>query len=134
MQLNVKETSAKYWLKRHNVIIYPLTDKYARRKFVLLSDFNTAGNGWSLIVKVDGLTPDNFKPSYFHICNELTIEDYIDLNAVKPTQYNVLSYDPNIYVNDEPFIFKSVGDIIAPHPKHRERAYTGLGGAGNKIR
>ena len=64
------------------------------------------GYGWGIVVKVDGLTKDNFKSSYLKIVRELGISDYVDHGAVKASQYNVLSLDKNIYINPEPHIFK----------------------------
>ncbi len=66
------------------------------------------GVGYSLLVLVEGLTLSNFSSTYLDICLKLGILDYIDKDAVKASQYNVLSYDPNIYINTSPVIFQSV--------------------------
>jgi hypothetical protein len=50
-------------------------------------------------VKVEGLTHDNFKTSYLYIVNDLNISEFVDKNAIKASQFNVLSYDYNIFIN-----------------------------------
>lgn len=54
--------------------------------------------GRGVLVKVDDLSISNFKDTYRDISKELGIKS--DIRASKATQYTVLSYDPNIYVND----------------------------------
>lgn len=71
------------------------------------------GSGYCIVVKVNNLTIENFDDTYIHICNELNIP--YDKAAKKPTQYSILSHDPNIYVNDNCFAFDSI-DICSHHP------------------
>ncbi|MEJ5962794.1 BT4734/BF3469 family protein [Pedobacter immunditicola] len=65
------------------------------------------GLGYSLLVRVDGITLDNFKSTYNYITNDLGLE-CDDTNAVKPTQYSILSYDPNLYINEDSFIYSTI--------------------------
>ena len=91
------------------------------------------GFGWSIIVRVDGLTKENFKFNYTRIAAKLGIEEYIDKNAIKASQFNVMSFDPNIFINENPTVFvaeqteqvelKTVPTSIV-YRKKEERAYT----------
>lgn len=69
---------------------------------------SVGGEGYSILVKVEGVTKDNFKSTYQSIVNELGLNSFIDVNAVKHSQFNVLSFDPLIYINSESYIFNSV--------------------------
>jgi len=58
------------------------------------------GKGYAIIVKVNGITLHNFKDSYIEICKDLNIIDYIDINAIKKSQFNILSHDKDAYLNN----------------------------------
>jgi len=66
------------------------------------------GIGYAVIVRVAGLTPLNFKSTYSEIIDCLGITDYADKNAMKATQFSVLSFDPFIYVNPDPYTFTAI--------------------------
>lgn len=69
------------------------------------------GLGYSILVKVENnLNPNNFKSTYLSICNKLHISEFIDTNAVKLTQYSIISYDTNLFLNPDSFIFPTVDD------------------------
>lgn len=68
------------------------------------------GNGFSIIVKVEGLTEDNFNDTYQYIVEKLGIEEVYDVNAKKANQANALSYDPNLYFNKDSYVFKSINN------------------------
>lgn len=72
---------------------------------VYIAHKSFGGKGTSIIVKVSGITTDNFKDAYMYIAKQLAIEDIIDMNAVKMVQSTVLSFDASIYINDEAFCF-----------------------------
>jgi len=74
------------------------------------------GEGYSIVVRVDGLTLENFESTYFSVCEDLGISLYIDKGAKKPSQYNVLSYDPNIQVNTNPKIYQGILTTTQPKP------------------
>lgn len=80
-------------------------------KYVCAYYKSFGGQGWSIVVKVDNLKKENFHLNYLNICDSLGVRDYIDINAIKASQYNVLSYDPDIYINMEAETFKAVEDI-----------------------
>ena len=62
-----------------------------------------SNTGLTLVVKVDGLTPDNFKIATQEIANALYIP--FDPQAVSIDRLTVLSYDPNAYYNDNVEVF-----------------------------
>ena len=75
------------------------------------------GKGYSIIVQVEGVTKSNFKSTYLSICNDLGISSFIDVNAIKHSQFNVLSFDTNIYINESSFVFNSVESSITKTPQ-----------------
>lgn len=87
------------------------------------------GNGYGLILKVEGLTLGNFHTTYKSILAQLNIMEYYDSGAVKPTQFNVLTYDLNIYINPESNTFMAVDiDPIPDVIREEEGIYTqGMG-------
>lgn len=84
------------------------------------------GKGYAIIVKVDGLNLANFKSTYLFIVDDLGIDKFIDIQAIKASQFNVLSYDKDIYVNENSYVFKAINDD-SPQSyviEKKERAYT----------
>ena len=63
------------------------------------------GSGYAIILKINGLTFENFKSTYLDVCRDLNLLAFIDFNAIKPTQFNVISYDENIFINDNCYIY-----------------------------
>ena len=64
-----------------------------------------SGKNCSVVVKADGITKNNFKESYFNICEQLGISSAVDKIAVKASQFSVLSYDKNLFYNPTASIF-----------------------------
>lgn len=64
-----------------------------------------SNKGISLLVRVSGITPDNFSHNYKAIASDLGIVQYIDGGAKKMVQANVLSFDPGIWVNKDCTIY-----------------------------
>lgn len=62
-----------------------------------------SNTGLTLVVKVDGLTPDNFKTATQEIAKLLDIP--FDKRAVSIDRLTVLSYDLNAYYNDNVEVF-----------------------------
>ncbi len=88
------------------------------------------GNGYAILVKASGLTKSNFHSTYASITSELGISGYVDKGAAKASQFNVLSYDEDIFINKASFTFTAVE--VAPQSIviQRERtAYTTERGA-----
>lgn len=78
-------------------------------KSKIYSYFKTfSGIGYGILVKVEGLTKENFKDTFHAICQDLGISQYFDKNARKASQYLALSYDPDVYFNPDSFLFSSV--------------------------
>lgn len=95
--------------------------------FALYKSFG--GKGYSIIVKVDGLTDLNFKETYSNICFQLGVQDYVDNSAIKMTQFNVLSYDNEIFINPHSKIFRSINTTPQSELRRREKkAYSTEGG------
>ncbi len=82
--------------------------------------------GLGILVKVDGLSLNNFKDTYHGIGNMLGIP--MDLGACKATQQNVLTYDANLYHNNESFTFQAINKKVSFTPiqegEKRERLIT----------
>lgn len=78
--------------------------------------------GWGLLVKVEGLSLQNFKSTYTSIAEALNFP--VDLNAGKATQYCIHSYDKKLYVNDNSLLYKATlagmeeGRINSPKGEH----------------
>jgi hypothetical protein len=85
--------------KCNNQIVTFDTDKV----FASYSSLSNFGKG--IIVKVANVLPDNFKAIYEYVLKDLGLTAYFDKNATKKTQFNVLSYDPNIFINNNSFIY-----------------------------
>lgn len=62
-----------------------------------------SNTGLTLVVKVEGLTPDNFKIATQEIAKLLDLP--FDKRAISIDRLTVLSYDPNAYYNDNVDVF-----------------------------
>lgn len=71
-----------------------------------------SNTGLTLVVKVDGLTPHNFKTATEEIAKVLDIP--FDKRAVSIDRLTVLSYDPNAYYNDNVEVFP-VAELVSGH-------------------
>lgn len=56
-------------------------------------------SGYGVLVKVNGLSLDNFKYTYDEISEELGLDS--DNRARRATQYTIQSYDKDIYINED---------------------------------
>lgn len=74
---------------------------------------SVGGIGYGIICKVDGINPENYKPTFYSITDALNITEYIDPRAVKLSQYSILSYDVNLFLNPDSFVFTTVGDDLS---------------------
>lgn len=66
------------------------------------------GHGYAILVKVSGVTIQNFSSTYSHIVQDLGIEEYVDRQAAKATQFNVLSYDSNLFINETSYTYTGI--------------------------
>lgn len=74
------------------------------------------GKGYAIIVRVDGLTLENFKSSYNFITEKLGIVSYVDVNAIKASQFNVLSFDKDIFINENSIAFQAINKKVSFTP------------------
>jgi hypothetical protein len=97
---------------------------------------SVGGIGYSILVRVDGINPENFKSTYISICSDQGILSYVDQNAIKLTQSNILSYDEDIYINDNCFIYTSVlplNNFVPNTPHNIKKEEKHMRGVGYKI-
>ncbi len=73
---------------------------------IFASWVSLSGNGRGVLVKVDGLNKANFSYTYNEISRELNINS--DNGARKATQVNVLSYDPELYINNYSSTYEAI--------------------------
>lgn len=71
-----------------------------------------SGNGYHILVRVDGVTPDNFKTSYEYVCKELGISNLKDDRAIKHSQFSVLSHDTEAYYNKNAQAYTAVSPSL----------------------
>ena len=74
---------------------------------ILLLNKSFGGNGYSMVVKANGITKENFKLSYDSIANELGIDNLFDASAVKKIQPTVLSFDSDAIYNPDSIVFNA---------------------------
>lgn len=79
------------------------TKEISDSDFIFAKWKSISSQGFSILVKVDGLSLENFNDSYESISSLLKLDS--DVGARKPTQQTVQSYDPNIYINYNSKIF-----------------------------
>jgi len=101
---------------------------------IFASWLSLSGQGRGILVKVDNLTLENFKTTYFEIANQLNIE--ADNNAGKATQYCVHSYDENVYNNNDSIIYQAKEESIKPpnsvtYKKEKRKVATEIGNNNN---
>ncbi len=94
-----------------------------------------SNNGYSVIVKVKGLTTDNLKESYRHIGNTLDLK--YDAAAISIDRVTVLSYDPNAYFSNDTGVIdltEIVGKEKSTHSDNKNIFYLGYNHNGYKMR
>lgn len=91
------------------------------------------GKGYALVIKASGVTKNNFNSTYTAIADDLGISNYIDKQAIKASQFNVLSYDENIFINESSYTYSSV-EVATQSIVYREQkeAYTISRGANER--
>lgn len=91
---NIKEPTGFIYIDIDGTVEIDLTHPYIFASWLSLS-----GNGLTVLVKVAGLTLDNFSAVYNEVSSMLNVQS--DNSAKKATQYTVHSYDPQLYVNTD---------------------------------
>ena len=75
-----------------------------------------SGTGRGILVQTKNINLKNFVYSYDAITKELGIAS--DIGARKPTQINVLSYDPDLYTNYESKVWEYIEEEIVSKKDH----------------
>lgn len=102
-------------------------------EFVFASWLSLSGKGRGYLIKVNGLTIDNFYKTYNEIA--LLIGIKVDPHANKPTQFTINSYDRDIYINNESKTYNV--NVYQKHPhlsNNINRVITQLGEDYYKLR
>ncbi|KIO50946.1 BT4734/BF3469 family protein [Flavobacterium hibernum] len=73
-------------------------------EYVMASWKSISETGFGILVKVEGLTLENFSNTYNEVSELLGITT--DIGAKKATQQTVLSYDPNLYYNESSLTYQ----------------------------
>jgi hypothetical protein len=94
---NITLPTGLIYIDVDSIDIIPNND-YIYAKWKSLSN-----TGYGLLVKVENLNQLNFKDSYATISKLIGIES--DLNAAKPTQQTVLSFDNDLFLNNNSIVF-----------------------------
>ena len=87
------------------------------------------GHGYAILARVSGVTLDNFRSTYAGIVQDLGIQQYVDIQAAKATQYNIISYDDNLFINDNAFTYSGISAPPSIVRREERKAYTIDGGA-----
>jgi hypothetical protein len=77
---------------------------YSELPFIYASWLSFGGRGYGMLIKVDGLTLDNFTEVWLYLENYFwkNFNLTVDPQTKDISRQNVLSHDPNIYVNPNP--------------------------------
>jgi hypothetical protein len=96
-----------------------------KKVFAVYKSFG--GKGYAIIVKVVNLSLVNFKATYLNIGMQLGINEWIDPQASKASQFSVLSSDPDIFINTNSTVFEAT-EVAPPsiviREREKKRAYT----------
>ena len=65
------------------------------------------GLGYTILIRVDGLDINNYESTFSYIIDDLGLNDFYDPCAKGMAQQAVLSYDPDIFINSNSFIYTS---------------------------
>jgi hypothetical protein len=66
-----------------------------------------SGYKYSVLVKVEGLSKVNYKDTVTSICKELGVLEFIDTDSLRIGQSNVISHDPDLFLNTNSITFNS---------------------------
>jgi len=82
--------------------------------YVLAKWKSLSATGFGILVKVSGLTLNNYKDTFDHLSQLTGIES--DAGARKATQQTILSYDPNLYYNADALVYDCNENKKVSHP------------------
>lgn len=127
--INIKSATGFIYIDLDNSIEIDFTNQYIFATWLSLS-----ATGRGILVKVEGLTKQNFATTYKEVSKLLNIHS--DDGAKKASQYCVNSYDKDLHINNESITYKCKDKTIKNSPsteifKKENRVRTVMGG--NKI-
>ena len=68
--------------------------------------WRSVGNcGYGLLVRCNSYNKDNFKATYLKIIEDLGLQKYYDKSCNSICRCNVISYDENIFINEDSYIY-----------------------------
>jgi hypothetical protein len=85
------------------------------------------GNGYHVIVQVADIPINSYKSTYRQIVSELGLVEFADNGAAKMSQPTVLSYDRNLFINEDSYIFSATTEdikTVSPTDVYREKKET----------
>lgn len=94
-------------------------------QYVLSSWLSLSELGLGVLVRSSIVTPENFSELHRQFCEQFNIP--FDKRAVKLNQYNVLSHDPNIYVNPNALEFNPVIEGLERNEKKKVQSLVNQG-------
>lgn len=95
---NITVPTGLIYLDADNIHEIP-DSPYVLAKWKSLSD-----TGYGILVKVNGLTLDNYKDTYDHLSELIGVDS--DAGARKAIQQTIQSYDPNLYYNADASVYE----------------------------
>lgn len=89
-------------------------------KYIFARWKSLSNEGYGMLVKIEGLTVENFKDVYNELSDIINIKS--DAGARKPTQQTVLSYDNDLYYNpnSETFSYKEKKEVSSSPIKEKK--------------
>ena len=95
------------------------TDTIPDSPFVLAKWKSLSNTGYGILVKVSGLTRNNYKDTYNHLSQLIGIDS--DAGARKATQQTIQSYDPHLYHNPDAEVYVCTESKKVSHPPIEKR-------------
>jgi|GEM_PF-5521003 len=101
------------------------------------------GQGYTLVTRVDGITPENFKVAYNWVAQQVGLSEMFDVNARSISQSTILSYDPEIHFNSSSRVFDAtaltteenqpqIEELVTPNNDYKDLLI--LGGDQKKLK
>lgn len=112
---NLTEPTGLIYLDVDNI------DNIPDSPYILAKWKSLSNTGYSILIKVNGLTQENYIDAYNHLSELIGIRS--DRGARKATQQTVLSYDPNLYYNPDSLLYDCIDikKVSSPSIKKREK-------------
>lgn len=95
------------------------TDSIPDSPYILAKWKSISDTGFGILVKVNGLSLDNYKHTYNHLSELIGITS--DAGARKATQQTIQSYDPNLYYNPDALVYECTESKKVSHAPIKKR-------------